>query len=342
MERRSSGPAGGSISSRWRRSGTGHCCSCRPCPGTGRPPCRPTTDAPRFWSVSSGSRRIGRPQPNTNGWRVTSRPRWHAWPRRRHRPRWPARSRRPARSGWLAANANWRCCRNAGIRPWPGWPVSSWSPARPVSARAGCWTNSPRWSSAPGPTPCAPAVSPLAGGLPSPRCRSGCAARRCGRPASGWSRCGPARSTGSCRRPKPTPWPSRAPWPTPGSATGSWRAWPGRCCRLAGPPCWCWTISSGATRTPSPGCSCCCTSARVTRYSCSPRAGRRRPRETPSSPRRCGRCGRQARSPTWTWRRWIPLAPPSSRVRFSAPCRWAGTRSGCTRPPVGTRCSSSN
>ena len=30
---------------------------------------------------------------------------------------------------------------------------------------------------------------------------------------------------------------SRARWPTPGSGTGSSRAWPGRCCPPAGPPC---------------------------------------------------------------------------------------------------------
>ena len=138
------------------------------------------------------------------------------------------------------------------------------------------------------------------------------------------------RTPARCRR--------RARWPTPGSGTGSSRAWPGRCCPPGGPPCCCWTIFSGVTSTPWPGCSCCCTWARGTRCSWSPRPGWRRSTATPSSPRCCGRCARRARSPTSS------LAPlDAAAVRRAGrpgarePARPARRRTGCTPRPAATR-----
>jgi hypothetical protein len=132
-------------------------------------------------------------------------------------------------------------------------------------------------------------------GSPWPQCRSGCAARRCSRPAAASSRCGPVRSTVSSRRRTPDRWSRCARWPMPGNATGSSRAWPGQSCQPAGHLSWCSTMSSGVTRTPSPGSSCCCTWAGIIRCLSSPRHGSTRSPATPSSPRCCGYCVQLAR-----------------------------------------------
>ena len=145
------------------------------------------------------------------------------------------------------------------------WPAASarWSHSAGASARPGGW----RW----------------------PRCRSGCAARRCRPPRASGPVSGHRKCTASCPSGDVWPGPPAAPDRRRLAAPSSSRAWPAPCCPPATPRCWCWMTSSGATRTPWPGCSSCCAWARMIRcWWWRPPGGTRMDSDAQAQPERCG------------------------------------------------------